>query len=76
MNKEQKVWLLISAISGITLVSIVTMAVVYNIRFNYGFYVVATIFGIMYVGFIMFALTQWIPTREIVSILTKKLRHL
>ncbi len=75
MNKEQKVWLLISAIFGIAFVGIMTMSI-YDIRFKYGLYVTITTFSIMYIGFIMFALTQWIPTREIVSILAKKLKHL
>lgn len=71
MNKEQKIWLLISTISGMIFMSIMIMAV-YDIRFKYGLYIAIAIFGIMYAGFMMFAMTQYISTREIVSILAKK----
>lgn len=75
MNKEQKVWFLISAISGITFISLLTMAVVYNIRFKYGLYAVLLMYGIMFTGFIMYALTQYMLTKEIASILAKKIRE-
>ena len=71
MNKEQKIWLLISTISGMIFMSIMIMAV-YDIRFKYGLYIMVLAFVIMFTSFIMYALTQYIPTREIISILAKK----
>lgn len=74
MNKEQKIWFLTSAISGIIFMSILIMTI-YDIRFKYGLYVVILAFGISYAGLIMFSMTQWISTREIVSMLSKKVRE-
>jgi len=73
MNKEQKIWFLISTVSGITFISLLTMAAVYNIRFKYGLYAVLLMYGITFTGFIMYALTRYMSTKEITSILAKKI---
>lgn len=72
MNKEQKIWLLISFISGAIFMSIMTMSI-YDIRFRYGLYIAISAYGIMFTSFIMYALTQYVSTREILSILVRKL---
>lgn len=73
VNKEQKIWFLISTVSGITFISLLTMAAVYNIRFKYGLYAILLTFGITYTGFIMYAFTQYMSTKEIASVLSKKI---
>lgn len=72
MNKEQKIWLLVSFISGILFMSIMTLAL-YDIRFRYGLYILVSAYFIMFTSFMMYAFTQYISTREIVSILAKKI---
>ena len=74
MNKEQKIWLLVTIISGIIFMTIMTMSI-YDIRFKYGLYVVILAFGIAFTGLFMFSMTQYISTIEIISILSKKVRE-
>lgn len=76
MNKDQKIWLSVSIISGIIYMSIITISL-YNIsfmRFRFGIYIFISVYVIMFTSFLMYALTQYISTKEVVSILAKKVR--
>ena len=72
-KKERMIWLLISVVSAIVFIGLMTSSVVYNMRSRYGFYIVALNLCIMYFSFIMNAFTQYISTKEIVSILVGKI---
>lgn len=72
MNKEQKIWLSASFISGIISVSMVTMAIGYDIRFRYGLYIAISAYVMTFISIIMYALVQYASTREVLSILVRK----
>ena len=72
MNKEQKIWFLVSFVSGVIFMSIMTLAI-YDIRFEYGLYILFSTYGVMFTSFIMYALTQYISTRDIMSTLARKI---
>ena len=72
MNKEQKIWFLVSFVSGVIFMSIMTLAI-YDIRFEYGLYILFSTYGVMFISFMMYALTQYISTRDIMSILARKI---
>ena len=77
MNKEQKIWLFISIVSGTIFVSTFVDALTLaksDIRLKYGFYILASAYTVTMVSFLMYAFTQYITTREIISILIKKVR--
>lgn len=73
MNKEQNIWLLVSTISVVIFMILMEIAF-YGIRFKYDVYIIMSISIIIFVSFIMYAFTQYVSTREMVSILVKKLR--
>ncbi len=77
MNKEQKIWLFISVVSGTifmsTFVDALTLAKS-DIRLKYGFYILASSYTVTMVSFLMYAFTQYISTRDIISILKEKIR--
>ncbi len=72
--KEEKIWFLIMTISGIIYITLLSLSL-YNIRFKYGLLIMILFFAVAYIGLIMMALTRHIPSREIVSILIKKVRE-
>lgn len=73
-KKEMMIWLLISVVSAVVFVGVMTNAVVYDIRFKYGFYIAVLTYIIMFISIVMYSFTQYISTREIVSILVGKIR--
>lgn len=72
MNNEEKVWFLFSFMSCIAFVTLLITAL-YGPKFKYEFYVVVLAFGMAYMGIIMFAMTRYLTTKEIVSILMEKI---
>lgn len=70
MNKERKIWFLISVISGMICYGMI-VAAVYDIRPKYGIYIVVSSFIVWYIGIIMFAMTRFMTTKEIISILSR-----
>lgn len=73
-KKERRVWLLASVVSGIVFMGLMIYGSIYNIRPRYGLYIVVLTYGIMFFSFIMYLLTQYISTKEILSILSGKIR--
>jgi hypothetical protein len=73
-RRERKTWLLICVVSGIVFTVLMDVALVYDIRFKYGFFVVILAFIVMFASFVMYSFTQYISTKEIVSILIGKVR--
>ena len=73
-KKERKTWLLICVISGIVFTVLMDAALVYDIRFKYGFFVVVLAYVVMFTSFVMYSFTRYISTKEIVSILIGKVR--
>lgn len=71
-KKERRIWFLISVIGSIVSIVLMTNAVVYDIRPRYGLYIVILAYVVTFVSFIMYALNQYISTKEIVSILVGK----
>jgi bacteriorhodopsin len=71
-KKERRIWLLISIISGTVFIGLMTAAVSYDTRFKYGFYVVSLTCIAMFTSFVMYAFTRYVSTKEIVSILVRK----
>ncbi len=59
MNKEQKIWLSISVISGIIFMVIMTMIVIYDKRLDYDLYKLISVYIIMFASFLMYAFTQY-----------------
>jgi hypothetical protein len=49
-------------------------AAIYDIRFKYGFYMATLAYVIMFISFVMYAFTQYVSTKEVVSILAGKIR--
>jgi len=72
-NKESKIWLSISLISGIIYLGIMTTAI-YDNRFEHDLFIFISVYIIMFVSFLMYALTRHISTKEVISILIKKVR--
>lgn len=72
--KEEKIWFLIMTVCGIIFITLLSLSL-YNIRFKYGLLIVILFFIVTCIGLIMTALTRYIPTREIISILIKKVRE-
>jgi uncharacterized membrane protein len=73
-KKEMRIWLLISVVSAVVFVGLMINAVVHDIRFKYGFYIAVLTYVIMFISIVMYSFTQYISTREIVSILVGKIR--
>jgi uncharacterized membrane protein len=72
-KKERHVWLLIGAVSAIVFTGLMSYAISYDLRFEYGFHIAVLTYIIMFVSFIMYAFTQYISTKEVVSILVEKI---
>jgi uncharacterized membrane protein len=72
MNKEQKIWLSIGIVGSVVVIGLMSIAMVSNIRHSYGFIVVLLAYCIAFVSFLMSALTEYISTRDIVSVLIRK----
>lgn len=72
-KKERRIWFLVSVISGIVFVGLMAAAISYDIRFRYGFFVVTLAFIVMFTSFLMYSFTQYISTKEILSILARKI---
>ena len=75
MNKEQKIWFIAGVIGSIILYGILIMASVYNIRFKYGFHIMILTYFVAFWSLVMYALTKYFSTREIVSTLARKIRE-
>ena len=73
MNKEQRKWLSICIISGTIYMTLMSLSL-YDIRFKYGIFIVISTAFIAYFGIVMFALTQYMSTKEIVSIIIGKVK--
>jgi hypothetical protein len=73
-KKERRLWFLISVVGSIVFIVLMTNAIVYDMRPKYGFYITALVYVVTFVSFIMYAFTQYISTKEIVSILVGKVR--
>ena len=73
MNKEQRKWLSICIISGTIYMTLMSLSL-YDIRFKYGIFIVISTAFIAYFGIVMFALTQYMSTKEIVSIIIWKVK--
>lgn len=71
-KKERKIWFLISVIGSIVFVVLMTNAIVYDIRPMCGFYILVLTYVVTFGSFVMYALTQYASTNEIVSILIRK----
>lgn len=74
-KKERKLWFLISIVGSIVSIVLMTNAIVYDIRPRYGFCIIALTYVVTFTSFVMYALTQYISTKEIVSILVGKVRN-
>lgn len=72
MNKEQKIWFIIMAISGMIFLLLMYLSFC-DIRFKYGTLAVIISFAAAYVGMIMMTLTKYSTTREILSSLRKNI---
>ncbi len=73
MNKEQKIWLLICAISFSISFGLIYFSAVHNIRPRYGFMIIALTYSVAFISLMMWVLTQYASTKEIISILTRKI---
>ena len=73
MNKEQRKWLSICIISGTIYMTLMSLSL-YDIRFKYGIFIVISTAFIAYFGIVIFALTQYMSTKEIVSIIIWKVK--
>jgi len=75
MNKEQKIWLFISIVSGTIFVSTFVDALTLtrsDIILLDRFYILSSALTVTFVSFLMYAFTQYLSTREIISILKEK----
>ena len=75
MNKEQKIWLFISIVSGTIFVSTFVDALTLtksDIILLDRFYILVSAYIVTFVSFLMYAFTQYLSTREIISILKEK----
>lgn len=75
-KKERKTWLLISIVSAVVFTVLMDAALVYDLRFKYGVLVVVLAYTVMFTSFVMYSFTQYISTKEIVSILARKIREM
>lgn len=75
MNKEQRIWLRISIVNAIISMGMLIAAAVYDIRLKYGLYITILTYAIAFVSFLMYCLVQYMSTREIISILIKKIHE-
>ena len=73
-KKERTVWLLISMAGVMVFYGLMISGVIYNVRPMYGLYIIVLSYGITCISFIMYSLTRYISTREIVTILLRKIR--
>lgn len=72
MNKEQKIWLSIGFISSVIVIGLMSIAMASDVRHRYSFIFVLVPYCIAFLSFLMYALTQYISTREIASIMIRK----
>ena len=74
-KKERMIWFLISVVGSIVSIVLITFGAAYNMRPKYGIYMVMLTYVITFASFVMYAFTQYISTKEIVSILIGKIRN-
>lgn len=73
-KKERRIWLSVSIVSALVFIWLMITALKYDIRPIYGIYLVVLTYFIMFCSFVMYSFTEYISTREFVSILVKKTR--